>query len=147
MIFATPDFGASAGISCCVFFVWAVVLVGVSFGIGWGVRLLKNQSLKVRRAGLLLVVASGLVPFLCCFGPPQVIRLVYGNYPIGSYPSNKINEGISEDEVLEILGRPHERIKRGDDGERWYYWIDSFGISWVCVRFGPEGRVTGTHGN
>ena len=70
----------------------------------------------------------------------------YGNYPLGSYPNGKITEGMTRDEVSAVLGSPHERFT-SDDEESWYYWIDSFGIGYFCVRFGPEGRVTGTHGN
>jgi outer membrane protein assembly factor BamE (lipoprotein component of BamABCDE complex) len=53
---------------------------------------------------------------------------------------------MTRDEVAAILGSPHERFKK-DDAESWYYWIDSFGVSYFGVRFGPEGRVIGTHGN
>lgn len=83
---------------------------------------------------------------MCCQGPPHLIRLFYGNSPIGSYPSNKIKEGMSAEEVVAILGTPHERHD-SSEGESWYYWIDSFGITWFAVWFGPDGRVVGTRGN
>jgi hypothetical protein len=145
-IFATPDFGASATMGVCVVVVWAFVLVLVLVGLVRGIRLLGSELPKSRKRGLLLVLVSGLVPFCCWLLPPQVVRIVYGNYPLGSYPNNKINQGMTTDEVEEILGKPHKRIK-ADDGEHWYYWIDSFDIYWFGVRFGPEGRVIGTHGN
>jgi hypothetical protein len=69
-----------------------------------------------------------------------------GNYPIGSFPKNKIKEGMTADEVVAILGVPHERYKQ-DDTENWYYRIDSFGIDWLAVQFSPDGRVVGTHPN
>jgi outer membrane protein assembly factor BamE (lipoprotein component of BamABCDE complex) len=72
--------------------------------------------------------------------------LEYGNYPLGSYPNGKITQGMTKDEVEAILGSPHERFKR-DDEETWYYWLDSFRIGFFGVRFGPDGHVTGTHGN
>lgn len=146
VIFATPDFGASGGILLLLLIVWAIVLLFVLVGIVRGIRLLGNESPKRRRNGFLLIVMSSLVPFLCCVGPSQVVRLVYGNYPLGSYPNNKIKQGMTRDEVEAVLGRPHEQFKQ-DDGESWYYWLDSFGIGYFGVRFDPDGRVAGTHGN
>src|SRR5947209_16578287 len=101
---------------------------------------------KAKRYGLVLVLVSGAVPLCCCLLPPVVVRITYGNYPLGSYPNGKIREGMTRDEVAAILGSPHERFRR-DDEESWYYWLDSFGIGYFGVHFGSEGRVTGTHGN
>jgi hypothetical protein len=145
MIFATPDFGTGAYLALILLIVWVVVLALVVFGILRGARLLNNGAAKDRKYGILLIVMSGLIPLLCCLGPPEVVRIVYGNYPIGQYPSN-IREGMSADEVLATLGSPHERFQE-NDGEHWYYWIDSFGIHWACVDFGSDGRVSHTHGN
>ena len=146
VIFGTPDFGASGVPVLFLLIVWAIVLTLVSIGIVRGIRLLKSDSSKARKYGVLLLVVSGLVPFSCCLGPSQVVRLVYGNYPIGERPNNKIQEGMSFDEVTAILGTPHERFKK-DDQESWYYWIDSFGIGWFAVDFGPDGNVERTYGN
>jgi outer membrane protein assembly factor BamE (lipoprotein component of BamABCDE complex) len=75
-----------------------------------------------------------------------VVYLKHGNYPLGRYPSNKIDKGMSRDEVQAILGSPHEKYRRDHD-ETWFYWIDSFGAHYFGVILGPDGRVTGTHGN
>jgi hypothetical protein len=146
VIFATPDFGTSSGIALVLLIVGAVVLTLVLVGILWGVKLLGNSSPRLRRRGALLLLVSGLVPTSCCVGPPQVVRLVYGNYPLWSYPNNKIGDGMTEEEVKAILGSPHERWKRNDE-EGWYYWLDSFGIRYFGVDFGPDGRVIRTYGN
>jgi hypothetical protein len=146
MIFATPDFGASAAIASIVGLAWLVIIVCAIGGTAWGVRRLRSGEPKSRKSGTLLVVVSLLIPFLCCFGPSQAIRIIYGNYPLGSYPNNKIQEGMSQDEVVAILGTPHERHGRAD-GEGWYYWIDSLGILYFGVQFGPDRKVTSTHGN
>jgi SmpA / OmlA family len=146
MPFATPDFGAGATIWGMLCVAWVVVLVLTVLGIAWGAKLLKSESPKHKRYGLLVVLVSGLVPLCCLLLPPQVVRMAYGNYPLGSYPNGKIREGMTRDEVTAILGSPHEHYKR-DDEESWYYWIDSFGIGYFGVRFGPKGRVIGTHGN
>jgi outer membrane protein assembly factor BamE (lipoprotein component of BamABCDE complex) len=71
---------------------------------------------------------------------------MYSNYPLGRYPSGQIKDGMSPDEVIAILGAPHHRDKSGDS-ERWFYWLDSYGINWFSVRFGPDGKVSGTSGN
>jgi hypothetical protein len=146
MIFATPDFGASIGVGCFLLVVWAFVLALVIVGFARGVRLLKSGSPQGRRYGVLLLLVSGLVPLSCCLGPSQVIRVIYGNYPLGSYPNNKVKEGMTADEVVAMLGTPHERHKQGER-ESWFYWIDSFSISWFGVDFGPDGRVVHTYGN
>jgi outer membrane protein assembly factor BamE (lipoprotein component of BamABCDE complex) len=82
----------------------------------------------------------------CCLGPPLVVRLVYGNYPIERYPNGKITEGMTGDEVVATLGTPHERFKQ-HDGERWYYCVDSFGMSHFAVIIGPDGRLKYAHGS
>jgi hypothetical protein len=146
MLFATPDFGAGANAWGMLCLAWVVVFVLIALGIAWGTKLLRSESPKVRKYGLVFVLVSGIVPLCCCLLPPHVVRIMYGNYPLGSYPNNKIKEGMTRDEVEAILGSPHERHKR-DDEESWYYWLDSFGIGYFGVRFGPEGQVTGTHGN
>lgn len=146
MLFATPDFGVGASIWGMVCLAWVVVFVLVALGIAWGTKLLRSESSKARRYGLVLVLVSGAVPLSCWLLPPVAVRMMYGNYPLGSRPDGKIMEGMTRDEVSAARGSPHERFKT-DDEESWYYWIDPFGAGYFGVRFGPEGRVKGTHGN
>jgi hypothetical protein len=146
MIFATPDFGASGAIVLALLVVSGVALAIVVVGISWGTRLLGSGSPKARKQGVILVLGSLLLPLSCCLLPPQAIYLMYGNYPLGSYPNNKIQKGMSAAEVKALLGRPHESFKQ-DQEEKWYYWIDSFGMHWFGVHFGHDGRVTSTGGN
>jgi hypothetical protein len=83
MIFATPDFGASAGLGCFLLVVWAFVLVLAMLGVAKGVRLLHPGSPWGRRYGVLLLLASGLVPLSCCVGPSQLAdaaRVAYRAY-------------------------------------------------------------------
>jgi outer membrane protein assembly factor BamE (lipoprotein component of BamABCDE complex) len=75
-----------------------------------------------------------------------MFRLNYGSYPLSGNPYGKVKEGMSADDVRAALGDPHNRETRGDDGEGWYYYQDSFQIGWFCVDFGLDGRVKGTHG-
>jgi hypothetical protein len=146
MTFATPDFGTSGGVACLLLLVWALVFALVLWGVARGALLLQRGSPRQKKCGVVLLLVSALLPLSCCLGPSQVTRLVYGNYPLGSYPDNEIREGMTGEEVVAVLGTPHERHEQ-DEGECWYYWIDSFGISWFAVRFGRDGRVVGTHGN
>jgi hypothetical protein len=146
IVFATPDFGASGYVVLVIWVVGLLTFWLVAAGVAIGLRLFRSESSRRRLCGGLLLLVSGLTPFLCCLGPSQAIRLVYGNYPIGSYPTGKIKPGMSPDEVVATLGTPHERFKQGDV-ERWFYWIDAYGIHWFGVDFGPDGRVGGTYGN
>jgi outer membrane protein assembly factor BamE (lipoprotein component of BamABCDE complex) len=77
-------------------------------------------------------------------GPSQVVRAIYGNYPLGYHPGGKIKEGMSVDQVVAILGTPHERHTQGDE-EHWYYYIDSFGMTLFGVDFDSQGRVVRTY--
>jgi hypothetical protein len=146
ILVASPDFGASGGIFLFVLISGATVYVLVLVGIFRGITLLGSGSAKNRKNGLLLILASGLVSLFCCLGPSLMVRLVYGNFPIGSYPNNKIMQGMSMDEVKLILGNPHVQSNHGDE-DRWIYYIDSFGMGWFGVNFGVDGKVTATYGN
>jgi SmpA/OmlA family protein len=144
VIFATPDFGAGAFVAGIVMLAGAITLILVAAGFIGGAILLRSRSIIVRRVGWFVLLGSAAVPPLCCVVPPYIIRVEYGNYPIGDYADDKVHEGMSQDEVAAALGTPHERFKV-QDGEAWYYWCDSFGIRWSCVRFGADGRVTRTY--
>jgi len=146
IIFATPDFGASGFVALFWLIVYVAIIVFAFVGVVMGAKLLAKESPKVRKTGLALILAGGMVPLFCCLGPPYITRVLKGNYPIKRYPDNKITRGMTRDEVVTILGSPHERYKQGDE-DHWYYWIDSFGISWFGVNFGPDGQVIVTYGN
>jgi hypothetical protein len=126
-LFATPDFGASGSMMCFLMVVWAIVLTLVGIGVIRGMRLAQSGSPKTRRHGVLLLLLCAAVPLSCCLGPSQVVRVFYGNYPIGHSPDDTIKEGMTADEVLGILGPPHERVEQ-DNEQRWYYWKDSVSI-------------------
>ena len=145
-VFATPDFGVTGIIALFWLIVGAVVLLLAGVGIFFGARLWNSNSSARRKFGVLLFLASWLFPLFCYFTPTVIFRIEYGNYPIGSYPSGKIRNGMSVNDVEAFLGAPHKRSKE-DDRETWLYWIDSFGMYWVGVDFGPDGRVTNMYGN
>jgi len=127
---------------------WAVVVLLAVLGVLCGTQLLRGKSSAAKKtAGGLLLAVSCLVPIFCYFAPPYVVRLEYGNYPLGSYPSHRIKQGMSTCEVMSLLGPPHERFKEGADQETWIYWIDSYRAHWFAVDFGPDEHVTNTGGN
>jgi hypothetical protein len=145
-VFATPDFGSSGFLASCLLVSGAIVALLVLIGVLRGTRLLQSESAGRRRRGIILLVLCGIVPLFCCLGPSVAVRVTHGNFPLWRYPNGKIKEGMARDEVEAVLGRPHERFQ-SEDGEGWYYWLDSFGMGYFGVRFGPDGRVIGTHGN
>jgi hypothetical protein len=65
VIFATPDFGAGAGVALIVLLAWAATVVLVAGGVILGARLLSSKSLIIRRGGLILLLASLSVPLFC----------------------------------------------------------------------------------
>jgi SmpA / OmlA family len=146
ILFATPDFGAGGLICGALGIVWLIVLLFVLAGSVKGVRLLKTDARCKRLLGILVILASAATPLLCCFGPREVVRINYGNYPLGAYPNGKIKKGMSQEDVIEVLGTPHERINKAD-GETWCYWLDSFGMGLFWVYFDANGRVIGAYGN
>lgn len=138
VIFAQMDFGASGYGVLLMLIAWVVVMAISAGGIILGTRLLRRSSSKL---GWMLVLVSCFLPIFCYVAPPHLFRLTYGSYPLERRPSyNKIEEGMSGDEVVAILGPPHER-QRINGQENWYYRLDSFGIDSYCVTFGADRRV------
>ena len=147
-IFAAPEFGVSGIIVVIVLIVWAVIVLLAVGGVLFGAQLLWHKSSRAKRvAGGLLLVVSCLLPVVCYFAPPYIVRLEYGNYPIGSYARSRIREGMSGNEVLMLLGPPQKRFREAADRETWIYWMDSYGAHWFGVDFGPDEHVTDTFGN
>jgi hypothetical protein len=145
-IFATPDFGASGVIACFILCVWGTVWLLVLIGILVARKWLRLGTVRARRWAVALLLLSASLPLCCCLGPDHLVRIVYGNYPLGRYPNGVIEKGMTPDEVLSKLGPPHSRNRNGD-GESWYYMLDAYDMFYFGVIFGPDGRVTGTHGN
>jgi hypothetical protein len=146
VIFASPDWGGAALGNLLLMIASVAILSLAAVGIILGIKLLKRGSSARKTLGVLLLLVSGLFPVFCFVAPPYIVRLECGNYPIGSYPNGKIQEGMSFHEVEAILGSPHQRDQLGGR-EQWIYWIDSFGIYYFGVDFGPDGHVTHTYGN
>jgi hypothetical protein len=140
-ILATSDYGTGAAIGLLLLIVWAFVLLFVVVALVMGIRAVKRGSSSQRKKrGVLLLLLSGIVPSCCYLGPPHLVRLGYGNYPVGRDAESQIKKGMTRDEVTAIVGTPHEQ-----HDDVWYYWLDSFGIRYFRVFFDDEGRVTSTY--
>jgi hypothetical protein len=146
VIFATPDFGVTGFIMLFWIIIGCIVLLLSVVGIIFGVRLLGSRSSTHKLLGCILFVVSGLLPVASYLTPSLIFHQSYGNDPIGHYPSGKIQNGMSFDQVVSILGTPHQRTKN-THGEMWLYWIDSFEVQWVGLDFGPDGHVINMYGN
>ena len=147
VVFGTPDFGATAFVILFWLVVWIIILslslVGAVCATVW----LHKGTAKSKRYGLILILTCACVPLTCWLGPPHAVRLVFGNYPIGRYPSpSEITRGMTSEDVLTKLGKPHEYYKDAE-GESWFYWLDSYGIMWFGVYFYADGTVKGTSFN
>jgi hypothetical protein len=143
VLFATPDFGATGFVILVLLGVGAVILLLAAIGFMVGMTKYGETGSK---AGCVLSLVSLLFPMICYFAPGLVFRLQYGHFPLGAYPSGKIEKGMTPGEVQAILGLPQRREKlRGE--ESWFYDLDSFGVYWFGVDFGPDGRVRNTYGN
>ena len=145
-IFATPDWGGAAVGTMLVFVVFVIIIMLALAGVVSGIKLCRRKSSIAGIIGSIFLTFSVSFPFICLIAPPYLVRFEYGNYPIGSYPSGKIHEGMTQKEVETILGPPHQRDTLGGR-EQWIYWIDSFAIFYCGVDFGPDRRVTSIYGN
>ena len=146
-LFATPDFGAGATIAGCAMLVYlaafGLALVASLRGL-W--LLTGGPSPRARKWGIALTAAGCLIPCFCCLAPLCVVGVTTGNFQTWGYVDGKVSVGMSREDVAARLGKPHEHYA-DDDGESWYYYADSLGVGYTCVRFGPDGRVTRTRVN
>jgi hypothetical protein len=148
LIVAASDLGDSGIYVVFVLFAWAVVVMLSAGGVLCGAQLLCRKASRAKKvAGGALLLVSCIVPIFCYYAPPYVVRLKYGSYPLGSQPRHRIKEGMSNCEVMTILGQPQQHFKEASDRETWVYWIDSYGAHKFAVDFGPDERVTNTYGN
>jgi SmpA / OmlA family len=147
MIFATPDFGAGAAIMGFLACVWLFVLGFSLAGLVWGWKLCLSDKPRAKRCGVVVLLFSGMVPLSCCLLPSQLFRMSYGSYPLRDSPYSKVYEGMTRDEVVSVLGDPHNRRDDEDGGGRWVYYRDAYELNYFTVYFGPDGRVKNSGGN
>lgn len=83
---------------------------------------------------------------VACLLPPIIFRANHGRGPISGWQYRQAwnAEGMTVDEVLQILGEPHDRVVEDDGSERWYYWGDSYGLGYVGLKIGPDRKVKHT---
>src|SRR5262249_33960499 len=90
----------------------------------------------------LVVVSLFLASVLsCCFPPNVVVRIYYGNWPIGDPNKYKYGPGMTQEQIRSVLGSPHVRDRYEDGSERWCYYCDAFGMNIVSILFDRDGIV------
>jgi len=145
-LLATPDFGATGFIMLCLGAVWLVVMALTLLGMWRGVQLLRSDGRERKQRGMVYLLASVVIPPSCWLGPSQLFRLVHGTYPVGGDARDKIHVGMTREEVISVLGAPHQTSQQ-EKREDWYYWCDACDLFWIGVEFRADGRVHGTYGN
>jgi SmpA / OmlA family len=89
------------------------------------------------RSGCIAVVTVALLS--CCLGPPMICRLSYGRW--GDYGDfSRVKPGMTPEQVIDLVGPPHERIDRGGY-ESWTYREGFIGLPTHGVTFTAEGVV------
>jgi hypothetical protein len=85
---------------------------------------------------------------VACLIPPVLFRLAHGRAPLSAekYQRAWNTKGLTANQLRELLGEPHDRYDEDNGGETWYYWGDSYGVGYVGIRIGPDGRVESTWG-
>jgi outer membrane protein assembly factor BamE (lipoprotein component of BamABCDE complex) len=77
------------------------------------------QNRKAMFAVPIFTALALSLPMSYCFYPCALMQVFYGTWPIGHPSRYKILEGMTQEEILAMLGGPHERFEE-IDGERWY---------------------------
>jgi outer membrane protein assembly factor BamE (lipoprotein component of BamABCDE complex) len=85
-----------------------------------------------------------LLPVAClvlaaCLLPRVAFRVSYGRGPLDADPA-KVRPGMTPEEVVEVLGPPHNTHDFGD-GVAWTYFEDSLAWNYIGVKFTKEGVV------
>lgn len=76
------------------------------------------------------------------FLPGLLIRVVYGDFPIGQPTKYRIVVGMTREEVLAVLGPPHERYSGTGAEETWCYRCYALNVSTYAIYFDGHGRVS-----
>jgi outer membrane protein assembly factor BamE (lipoprotein component of BamABCDE complex) len=96
-----------------------------------------------------LVFLLGLTsPLWCCllcavaeYPLRPVAYLIHGRWPADGDLRRKLDEGMTEDEVLAAAGRPHRRDSKWNGTANWFYYHDSDGFDSAIVEFDERKRV------
>jgi outer membrane protein assembly factor BamE (lipoprotein component of BamABCDE complex) len=90
---------------------------------------------KIQVLPVVSALAFAFVAFLIFFISSEAV-------PVREY--GQINEGMTEAQVLEILGAPHQ-VRQDASDRRVFFYGGLRRAKWCCVEvyFGRDGRVTG----
>lgn len=121
--------------------VWLVLLPLVVWRVRVG-RIFGHEPWGRRCGRAALLLAFLALPPCVYAAPSHLVRVVYGNYPLGDRDDG-IQPGMTAAEVRAALGPPHKVLGHGGaEGWSWIYWRDSFGYDYVGVSFADNGRVS-----
>lgn len=140
MLFASPDFGASAAVDLFLLIFWPAMAAAVIFGILKGAQLCVSDKRRMRR-GVAIIVASLALPIASYFAPRVFMRIACGNFPVGEELEERVNSGMSMAEVQAVLGPPHDRVVYRDGSEWDTYWMDALCRRFFVVRYDRNHRV------
>jgi hypothetical protein len=101
-----------------------------------------NDVASQKRRGYWLILLGLSIPGFWYFGPQLLFRLEAGSYPLKRFPTN-IREGMTQQEVIDLLRQPHEVYKHDRD-DTWYYYFGYFNSNYFGIVFNKDGRVLRT---
>ncbi len=131
-------------IACVVLGTLLAVLITIFIGVLRAAFLLRKPSITDRRKGIRTYYACALLtillPFTCCSGPGFLFRVYHDKPPLGYRPSVFEIRGWSSEQVLAVLGAPHE-VRQQNGQVYWVYWQDSIELNSLLVEFGKDGKV------
>ena len=119
-----------------VLIIWLVV-AGVILGSSMALTYLVPASWfgRGRSHGARIIVAG--------FLSLPVLGWLYAAYaPLNHEdPRMEIQDGMTQQEVENRLGQPHQKIRDGMGNQNWIYLLDWSGLSYYSVTFDKAGRV------
>lgn len=140
ILFATPDFGASATMAAYMFFGYCLIfLICGTFSLcGYLIRR-RAKTRTGKRVGAAMVILFSLIPLGSCIVPDFKFRARYGSFP--RLPNTSaLKKGMTKEEVIKIAGKPHEIYPIYANDDQWNYYGDPFAASDLYIIFNKEGR-------
>ena len=106
------------------------LFVAIIFGL-IGFKLAQSKKKVLRPSGVVIILMSCALPFVVCSGFEEV--------PSRSELRNKIEKGMTKQEVIDVAGEPSDK-----GPVSWIYYTDFWRINFFGVSFGQDGRVDRT---
>ncbi len=102
-----------------------------------------DDSGRAIRPATCSVILIACMFFGCCC-PPHLLWLPIFLVQYGHLPStgnrNDVEEGMTHEQVVAIMGTPHKREDDRGRDDRWTFYHDCIGFSFTVVWFDKDGR-------